>query len=100
MKYAKRFYEPRRDSEDTRHSSTVFVPIEVSYLDNQLGRAAFAADQGLALSLRLSDMKLFPDVLRQMTDPEVRDRLAAACRSERRPNGAAEAAALIAGLVG
>ena len=79
---------------------TVFVPIEVSYLDNQLARADFAADRGLALSLRLSDMKLFPEVLRQMTDPDVRAGLATACRRERRPNGAAEAAALISELVG
>ena len=76
-----------------------FVPIEVSYLDNQLARAAYAADEGLALSLRLSDMKPFPDVLEQMMDPELRARLAATCRDARRPNGAAEAAALISELV-
>jgi UDP:flavonoid glycosyltransferase YjiC (YdhE family) len=77
---------------------TVFVPIEVSYLDNQAARAAFAADEGLALSLGLSDMELFPEVLEQMMDPETRSRLAETCRRHRRPNGAAEAAALIAEL--
>jgi len=79
---------------------TVFVPIEVSYLDNQLARATFAADRGLALTLRLADIKLFPEILQQMSDPDVRARLTAACRNDRRPNGAAEAAALIAELVG
>jgi len=79
---------------------TVFVPIEVSYLDNQLARAEFAADEGLALSLRLSDMKLFPEVLGRMMDPDVRAQLAVACRQNRRPNGAAAAAALISDLVG
>ncbi len=80
--------------------TTVFVPIEVSYLDNQLARANFAADEGMALALRLSDMKLFPDVLEQMMDPETRARLAETCRRHRRPNGAAEAAALISNLAG
>ncbi len=79
---------------------TVFVPIEVSYLDNQLARANFAADEGMALALRLSDMKLFPDVLEQMMDPETRVRLAETSRRHRRPNGAAEAAALISNLAG
>ncbi len=79
---------------------TVFVPIEVSYLDNQLARANFAADEGVALALRLSDIKRFPDVLEQMMDPETRARLTETCRRHRRPNGAAEAAALIANLAG
>jgi hypothetical protein len=77
---------------------TVFVPIEVSYLDNQLGRANYAADEGLALSLQLSEAARFPEVLEVMLDPETRERLAEACRRHRRPNGAGEAAALIAEL--
>ena len=79
---------------------TVFVPIEVSYLDNQLARATFAADEGLALCLRLSEVTLFPDVLEQMMDPKARARLAEACRQHQRPNGAGDAAALIANLAG
>ncbi len=78
---------------------SVFVPIEVSYLDNQLARANFAADEGMALCLRLSDMQLFPDVLERMMDRETRARLVATCRQHRRPNGAAAAAALISNLV-
>jgi UDP-N-acetylglucosamine:LPS N-acetylglucosamine transferase len=78
----------------------VFVPIEVSYLDNQLARANFAADEGVALALRLSDIKRFPDVLEQMMDPETRARLTETCRRHKRPNGAAEAAALISHLAG
>jgi UDP-N-acetylglucosamine:LPS N-acetylglucosamine transferase len=79
---------------------TVFVPIEVSYLDNQLARANFAADEGVALALRLFDIKRFPDVLEQMMDPETRARLTETCRRHKRPNGAAEAAALISHLAG
>jgi UDP-N-acetylglucosamine:LPS N-acetylglucosamine transferase len=77
---------------------TVFVPIEVSYLDNQVGRANYAADEGLALSLQLSEAARFPEVLEVMLDPEARERLTEACRRHRRPNGASEAAALIADL--
>jgi hypothetical protein len=79
---------------------TVFVPIEVSYLDNQLGRASYAADEGLALSLRLSDLKPLPEIVAHMMDPDFRARLSDACRRQRRPNGAAAAAALICDLVG
>jgi hypothetical protein len=45
-------------------------------------------------------MKRFPDVLEQMMDPETRARLTETCRRHKRPNGAAEAAALIANLAG
>ena len=79
---------------------TVFVPIEVSYLDNQLARASFAADEGLALCLRLSDTKPLPEIVRQMMDPETRARLVETCHRMRRPNGARAAAALISDLVG
>jgi len=79
---------------------TVFVPIEVSYLDNQLARATYAADEGLALMLRLGDLKPLPDLLAEMAAPETRARLSENCRRARRPNGAAAAAALIAELVG
>ena len=79
---------------------TVFVPIETSYLDNQPARSDYAADEGLALSLRLTEMKRFPELLDEMLDPRTRGRLSAACRQARRPNGAQAAAALIADLAG
>jgi Glycosyltransferase family 28 C-terminal domain len=78
---------------------SVFVPIEVSYLDNQLARARYAAEEGLALCLRLNDMKSSPEILRQMMNPETRARLVEACRRVKRPNGARTAASLISDLV-
>ena len=78
---------------------TVFVPIELSYLDNQLARATYAAEEGLARCLRLADAKDFPEVLEEMLDPATCARLTEACRRHKRLNGAAEAAGLIAELV-
>ena len=79
---------------------TVFVPLEVDYLDNHLGRAQFAAEEGMALCLRLNDLKDFAQIARQALDPKIQSAMAAACRRRWWPNGADDAAVLLAELMG
>lgn len=78
---------------------TVFVPLEVDYLDDHLARAQFAAEEGMALCLRLKDLRDFAQVARQAFDPKVQSTMVAACRRRRWPNGADAAAVLLVELM-
>jgi hypothetical protein len=76
---------------------TVFVPDRRSALHDQLARARFAAAAGVALCADRPDR--MDDVLAEAARPEVRAALARRCAEVAFTNGAADAAAWIAGKV-
>lgn len=79
---------------------SIFVPLEVSFLDNQLARAKFAQDNSLGLCLRLSEFNRLEDAVTRIVDPEVRQRIHESCTARRSPNGAGSAARAISALLG
>jgi UDP:flavonoid glycosyltransferase YjiC (YdhE family) len=79
---------------------TVFVPNTATKLDDQVGRARFAAAAGAALIIEDPGSAELERVLDQAVRPEVRAELRRRCASlaGNTANGAAEAAAWLSGL--
>lgn len=75
---------------------TVFFPNENLVTDDQLGRAVFAEDNGLGYCVRENELDKFEDVLHQLLDSGVRERIRGDCTASYLGNGADEAASLIA----
>lgn len=78
---------------------TLFLPVELPFLDDQLGRASHAADEGYGLVHRATELRRLPETLAELMDPARQAGLREGCRLWRRPNGAAAAAEMIARLV-
>ena len=74
---------------------TLFVPNEVTALDDQLARATWAAARGLSLIARAGDAAGVRSALRAGLDPEVRRRLRERCLELPACDGAQQAAELI-----
>jgi UDP:flavonoid glycosyltransferase YjiC (YdhE family) len=77
---------------------TVFLPNTATKLDDQVGRARFAAATGVALSVEDPASAELEEALDRMVRPEVRAALARRCADLTFPNGAAAAAAWLSGL--
>ena len=77
---------------------TVFLPNTRTRLDDQVGRARFAATAGAALLVENPESDELERVLDRAVRPEVRERLVRRCRELAFPPGAAEAAAWLRGL--
>ena len=74
---------------------TVFFPNENMSTDDQLGRAIFAEEAGLGYCVRENELDRFEEVLLQLLDPAVRERMRNNCTHAFPGNGADEAAKLI-----
>jgi UDP:flavonoid glycosyltransferase YjiC (YdhE family) len=79
---------------------TLLVPSAVTATDDQVGRAAYVADQGWALVARADDPDGLDAGVRRLLDDAERDRLRTATSQLPPPTGATEAAALIGRLAG
>ena len=75
---------------------TLFVPNESTALDDQSGRAAWAAGRGLCLTARPGDAAGLRAALAAALDPAVRQRLRERCLALPHADGARQAAELIA----
>ncbi|MFI1989370.1 glycosyltransferase [Actinoplanes sp. NPDC020271] len=76
----------------------VFVPNRSTLLDDQLGRARFAAAAGAALCVEDPESDELDRVLSEAVRPEVREQLARRCAELGFGNGAGAAARWLAGL--
>ncbi len=76
----------------------VFVPNRSTSLDDQLGRARFAAAAGAALCIEDPESDELDRVLTEAVRPEVREQLARRCAELGFGNGAGAAARWLAGL--
>jgi UDP:flavonoid glycosyltransferase YjiC (YdhE family) len=74
---------------------TVFFPNENMSTDDQLGRAIFAEETGLGYCVPENELDKFEEVLVQLLDPAVRERIRNNCILAFPGNGADEAARLI-----
>jgi len=79
---------------------TVFLPNTATRLDDQVGRARFAAATGVALAVEDPASDELEQVLEQAVRPEVRAALAHRCGEKAFGNGGAAAAAWLSGLRG
>jgi UDP:flavonoid glycosyltransferase YjiC (YdhE family)/glycosyltransferase involved in cell wall biosynthesis len=77
---------------------TVFLPNASTRLDDQVGRARFAAATGVALAVEDPATGELEEVLDQAARPEVRAGLAHRCRELTFENGGGAAAAWLSGL--
>jgi UDP:flavonoid glycosyltransferase YjiC (YdhE family) len=77
---------------------TVFLPNTATKLDDQVGRARFAAATGVALSVEDPGSAELDEVLDSVVRTEVRAGLSRRCAELSFPNGAAAAAAWLSGL--
>lgn len=77
---------------------TIFVANRHPSMDDQGARAEFAQDHGVGFDLKEEEMHFLPTLCRAMLNPEANRVLRAGCAGFDRTNGAAEAAAIIAGL--
>ncbi|MFF5293427.1 hypothetical protein [Paractinoplanes globisporus] len=77
---------------------TVFLPNAATRLDDQVGRARFAAATGVALTVEDPSTRELEEVLDQAARPEVRAGLAHRCRELAFENGGGAAAAWLSGL--
>ncbi len=78
---------------------TVFVPTTSTQLDDQVARARWAAEAGVALCLEQVSPATVDAAVSQLCDLDVRTRLTAACRQVARPNGAGPAMAAVEELL-
>lgn len=78
---------------------TIFIPVELSFLDNQLARANFAAERSLGLCLRFSELSRLEEAVIQILNPDVREGIRRSCSFHRAANGANAAADIITGLL-
>jgi glycosyltransferase involved in cell wall biosynthesis len=79
---------------------TVFLPNRQTKLDDQVGRARFAATTGAALLVEDPSSDELERVLDQAVQPAVREKLVLRCRALAFENGGGEAAAWLAGRTG
>jgi UDP-N-acetylglucosamine:LPS N-acetylglucosamine transferase len=79
---------------------TVFLPNTRTRLDDQVGRARFAAATGAALIVENPESDELERVLDRAVRPAVREQLAARCRELAFSPGGAEAAGWLSGLDG
>ncbi|WP_433297020.1 glycosyl transferase [Actinoplanes sp. CA-030573] len=77
---------------------TVFLPNTATRLDDQVGRARFAAATGVALTVEDPESAELEEVLDQAARPEVRAGLVHRCGELAFENGGAEAATWLSGL--
>jgi hypothetical protein len=77
---------------------TVFLPNTATKLDDQIGRARFAAATGAALIVEDPESPELERILDQAVRPEVRAELTRRCAEHHFENGGAEAAAWLSGL--
>ncbi len=77
----------------------IFIPNEADFMDAQEARAAFAQDAGAAFDLRTSDLDCLGDCLRALMDPGCRALMSRNARALSRPNGARQAAEVIAACI-
>jgi hypothetical protein len=77
---------------------TVFLPNTATKLDDQVGRARFAAATGVALSVENPALVELEEALDRVVRPEVRAGLTRRCAELSFPNGGAAAAAWLSGL--
>jgi UDP:flavonoid glycosyltransferase YjiC (YdhE family) len=77
---------------------TVFLPNAATRLDDQIGRARFAAATGVALSVEDPSTGELEEVLDQAARPEVRAGLVHRCQELAFENGGGAAAAWLSGL--
>ncbi|HEY0530651.1 MAG TPA: glycosyltransferase [Actinoplanes sp.] len=77
---------------------TVFLPNRRTKLDDQVGRARFAAATGAALMVEDPSSDELERVLDQAVSPVVREKLILRCRALAFENGGGEAAAWLSGL--
>jgi glycosyltransferase involved in cell wall biosynthesis len=77
---------------------TVFLPNRQTRLDNQVGRARFAATTGAALIVEDPSTDELERVLAEAVRPSVREQLILRCRDLHFPNGGGDAAAWLSGL--
>lgn len=78
---------------------TIFVPIELAFLDNQLARANFAAERSLGLCMRFSELRDLEEAVIQILNAGVRERILRSCSAYRSTNGADAVADIIDGLL-
>ncbi|MGH3516230.1 MAG: glycosyltransferase [Haloechinothrix sp.] len=71
---------------------TVLVPTSAAVTDDQLARARWAADHGLALTAPEDAPRLVADAVATLLDADTRQRLAARCAELAAPTGASAAA--------
>jgi UDP-N-acetylglucosamine:LPS N-acetylglucosamine transferase len=76
----------------------VFLPNRQTKLDDQVGRARFAATTGAALIVEDPSSDELERVLDQAVRPPVREELIRRCRALAFENGGGEAAAWLSGL--
>lgn len=81
------------------HIPTVFVPNENTKMDDQVARAVYAEDAGLALSVTSDNIYKTHSCARQMLDDSFRAGLVKACKGLSHGNGAYRAAQIIEELV-
>lgn len=79
---------------------TIFVPNEATALDDQLARARFADEHGLAICVREVDADAgLPDAVDRLGDPAEREVIAKRAAASIERNGAPEAMRAVEGLV-
>jgi UDP:flavonoid glycosyltransferase YjiC (YdhE family) len=78
----------------------IFVANESPTMDDQGGRARYAEDQGAGFAIPESDLDGLEQSIDMMMQPAARALLRANCLRLSRPNGADEAVALVARLLG
>jgi UDP-N-acetylglucosamine:LPS N-acetylglucosamine transferase len=79
---------------------SIFVANRHPSMDDQGARAAFAQDHGAGFDLTPEEMHVFPTLCRAMLTPEANAAIRANCAALEMPNGAAEAAEIVARLAG
>ncbi len=77
---------------------TLFIPNENPRQDNQLARARFAERHGFGICVRARDVYRLRPAIDRLLDSDERRAMADACSRFARPNGATEAAKIIAEL--
>jgi len=78
----------------------VLVPNLNSMMDDQSARAAFADSHGAAIHLDEDLRPMLREVIAAIHDPGIRRKLARGCQALARPNGAHEAARMVAAVAG
>ncbi len=79
---------------------SVFIGNAHGAVDDQVARARFAQDAGAGLELPEDQLFQLPSIFQILLDERAREVLRSNCRNLQRPNGASQAAELIAGLMG
>lgn len=78
---------------------TIWVQDSRAMTDDQKARASWAEESGAGIFVAYSDWTAMKEALALMADKEVRDRFERDCRRVARPNGARQAALLVAAAI-